>query len=165
MGNICSGAKTEANRTSALDPATDRTFHFRLSSKHDGSTTIDLTVDALIDGKWERQTASFQMPGFRQYLVSLVVCQHYYLVANARERNVPLKTIDGDITITTGKDWIVKCFEGDFCLKLDAPKDKWTSVAPKNALEYCKERMKLCPVSKNLPPGTDKQIQVRLAEY
>jgi len=104
------------------------------------------------------------MPGFRQSLVSLVVCQHFYLVANAKERNMPLKSIEGEITIITGKDWIMKSFEGDFVSSLDAPKAEWETKAKPEGLQYCMERMKLCPVSKNLAACTDKKIEVRFMD-
>ena len=44
--------ETEMKTTIALDPETDRTFHFRITSKHDqeDTKTKDLTIDALIDG-------------------------------------------------------------------------------------------------------------------
>jgi hypothetical protein len=47
------------------------------------------------------------MPGFRIYLISLLLCQHFYLVANAREKAIPLQQVEADFLVTTSSDWIV----------------------------------------------------------
>ena len=158
--------ETEMKTTITLDPETDRTFHFRITSKHDqeDTKTKDLTIDALIDGEWERQVPSFTLPGFRQYLISLVYCQQFYLIANAKERNIPLKLVQGEVTISTGQDWIMKQFQGSFNIELYGSKDTWTKLAKEEDLDYCKQRMKLCPVSKNLPKHTEKIITVELQD-
>lgn len=167
MGNqVCAGTKAESTKqTAVMDPSTDRYFHFRLFSLHDKDlNTKDFTIEALSNGTWEKQTPSFSMPGFRQYLVSLVVCQHFYLIANAKERDIPIQTVEGEITITTGKDWIIKEFEGSFVLGLDpsVSNDVCKVKASPDNLNYCRERMTLCPVSKNLPAGTNKNITICL---
>ena len=66
----------------------ERTFPFRLRSSHAAPdrATQDLVVEFLGDsGEWEPQQLSLTMPGFRIYLISLLLCQHVYLVANARD--------------------------------------------------------------------------------
>mmetsp|Transcript_6250 Transcript_6250/g.12999 ORF Transcript_6250/g.12999 Transcript_6250/m.12999 type:complete len:168 (+) Transcript_6250:146-649(+) len=161
MGNqVCTGGKSEASKQYAImDPETDRIFSFRLRSTHGKDLkTKELIIEALVNGTWEKQEASFAMPGFRQYLVSLVVCQHFYLIANAKEREIPVQEVEGEVTITTGKDWIMKQFAGTFTLGLD-PAVSAANATP-DALKYCQERMALCPVSKNLPAGTHKKITV-----
>jgi hypothetical protein len=72
----------------------ERTFQFRLRSSHPAPdrATQDLVVEFLGDsGAWELQQLSLTMPGFRIYLISLLLCQHFYLVANAREKAIPLQ--------------------------------------------------------------------------
>ena len=94
-----------------------RTFHFRLRSIHrpPERSTSDLVVEFLSDtGLWEPQQLSLTMPGFRIYLISLLLCQHFYLVANAREK----------------------------------------------AIATMQERMKLCPISRNLPDHVSKTISL-----
>ncbi len=59
------------------------------------------------------------MPGFRIYLISLLLCQHFYLVANAREKAIPLQQVEADFLVTTSSDWIVAGVEGDFRIRLD----------------------------------------------
>lgn len=86
-------------------------------------------------------------PGFRLYLLSLLLCQHHYLVANAQERRIPLRELEGTFTVITSADWILEQVTGDFRLQLDT-----------NA--FSDERMKLCPVSRNLPHSVEKRMEL-----
>ena len=61
----------------------ERNFQFRLRSSHRAPEyqTSNLVVEFLADsGLWEPQQLSITMPGFRLYLISLLLCQHFYLV-------------------------------------------------------------------------------------
>lgn len=141
-----------------------RTFRFRLRSSHrpPERTSTDLVVEFLSDsGLWEPQQLSVTMPGFRLYLISLLLCQHFYLVANAREKSIPLQQVDADFVVSTSSDWIVDSVDGDFRLHLDAaasPEDRL--MADAEALAALQERMKLCPISRNLPDSVQKRIQL-----
>jgi hypothetical protein len=142
-----------------------RTFLFRLHSSHPAPdrTTSDLVVEFLSDsGLWEPQQLSFSMPGFRIYLISLLLCQHFYLVANAREKHIPLQEVEADFTVTTSSDWIVASVEGDFRIRLDAGASaEERQLADADAIAYMQERMKLCPISRNLPDTVHKHIDLR----
>jgi hypothetical protein len=86
-----------------------RTFRFRLRSSHlpPQRHTSDLVEELLNDdGQWEPQQLSFSTPGFRIYLISLLLCQLVYLVANAQERQIPLERVEADVVVTTSSDWI-----------------------------------------------------------
>ena len=87
----------------------ERSFQFRLRSSHPAPdrATQDLVVEFLGDsGEWEPQQLSLTMPGFRIYLISLLLCQHFYLVANAREKAIPLQQVEADSVVTTSSDWM-----------------------------------------------------------
>lgn len=139
-----------------------RTFQFRLRSSHSAlaSTTQSLVVEWLSEsGAWEPQVPTLTTPGFRFYLLSLLLCQHHYLVANAAERAIPLQQVEGAFTVTTSADWILEQVNGEFHLRLDptaSPEER--SRADTGAIGYISERMKLCPVSRNLPPTVQKSI-------
>ena len=139
-----------------------RTFQFRLRSSHNAPdrATGDLVVEFLAEsGEWQAQTPSLTTPGFRLYLLSLLLCQHHYLVANAAERAIPLQQVEGAFTVTTSADWILEQVNGEFHLRLDptaSPEER--SRADTGAIGYISERMKLCPVSRNLPPTVQKSI-------
>ncbi|MEB3194647.1 MAG: hypothetical protein VKO19_05965 [Cyanobacteriota bacterium] len=143
-----------------------RTFQFRLFSSHDAPdrATGSLVVEFLAEsGEWQPQTPSLTTPGFRLYLLSLLLCQHHYLVANARERCIPLRQVEGSFTVITSADWILEQVTGDFRMQLDpGASSEERARADGEAMGYIKERMKLCPVSRNLPSSVDKQIALFL---
>lgn len=145
-----------------------RTFQFRLRSSHvaPDRATGSLVVDFLAEsGEWQPQTPSLTTPGFRLYLLSLLLCQHHYLVANAQERGIPLRQVEGSFTVTTSADWILERVVGDFRMILDAgASGEEQGRADAEAIAYIKERMKLCPVSRNLPQTVQKQIDLSLAD-
>jgi hypothetical protein len=144
-----------------------RTFRFRLRSSHQAPdrSTSNLVVEFLSDsGLWEPQQLSFSTPGFRIYLISLLLCQHFYLVANAREKQIPLRQVEADFLVTTSSDWIVAAVEGDFRIRLDAGASAGErQLADAEAIAYMQERMKLCPISRNLPEGVRKRIDLSTA--
>jgi uncharacterized OsmC-like protein len=139
-----------------------RTFRFRLRSSHlpPQRSTSNLMVELLNDdGQWEPQQLSFCTPGFRLYLISLLLCQHVYLVANAQEKRIPLERVEAEFLVTTSSDWIVAAVEGDFRIRLDpAASAEEHQLADAEAIAFMQERMKLCPVSRNLPDHVHKRI-------
>jgi uncharacterized OsmC-like protein len=144
-----------------------RTFRFRLRSRHPAPdhATTDLELEFLNEaGAWELQNPSLTTPGFRLYLLSLLLCQHFYLVANAREKHIPLEVVEGDFVVTTTADWILQAVEGDFRIRLDAAASSASrALADADAIAFIQERMKLCPVSRNLPAGVSKRIELVVA--
>lgn len=145
-----------------------RTFQFRLRSSHaapdraTGSLVVELLAES---GEWQPQTPSLTTPGFRLYLLSLLLCQHHYLVANAQERGIPLQQVEGSLTVITSADWILEQVAGDFRMVLDPGASSAEQCrADSESIAYIKERMKLCPVSRNLPQSVQKQIDLSLAD-
>jgi hypothetical protein len=144
-----------------------RLFQFRLRSSHPAPerATRDLVVEFLTpEGQWESQQLSLTMPGFRLYLISLLLCQHTYLVANARERQLPLDRVEASFEVTTSSSWIVERVAGDFRMGLDpAATAEDRERVDADAIAWMQERMTHCPISRNLPEGVPKQIGLRLA--
>jgi hypothetical protein len=142
------------------------TFRFRLRSSHGGPDrhTRSLVVELLSDsGEWQPQVPSLTTPGFRLYLLSLLLCQHHYLVANAQERAIPLQQVEASFSVITSADWILEQVSGDFRILLDpGASAEESSRADAEAIGYISERMKLCPVSRNLPGGVQKAISLQL---
>lgn len=139
-----------------------RTFRFRLQSEPDGAAdpAANLQLEFLNDRQqWEPQQLRMTMPGFRLSLISLLLCQHHYLVANAREEALSLERVTAEFAVTTGIDWIIQRVEGDFRARL-APGAEATT----QTLVHIEERMRLCPVSRNLPDAVDKHITLRLID-
>ena len=141
-----------------------RTFQFRLHSSHSAPnrSTEGLVVEFLNDQRlWEPQQLSPTMPGFRLYLISLLLCQHFHLVTEALERHIPLQQVEADFVVTTSRDWLVSAVEGDFRIRLDvsaSPEER--QLVDAGVIASIQERMLLCPVSRNLPDGVHKRIDV-----
>jgi hypothetical protein len=115
-------------------------------------------------GAWIPQVPSLTTPGFRLYLLSLLLCQHHYMVANAQERELPLLQVTGTFTVTTTADWIVQQVSGAFAMQLDpAAPEQERARASDEAIAFIAERMQLCPVSRNLTGSVDKRITLQLA--
>ena len=97
----------------------ERNFQFRLRSSHRAPKyqTSNLVVEFLADsGLWEHQQLSITMPGFRLYLISLLLCQQL------------------------------------------APGE---SAQPStDSIAFLEKRMKLCPISRNLPDSVIKNIHL-----
>jgi hypothetical protein len=69
--------------------------------------------------------------------------------------------VEADFLVTTSSDWIVAGVEGDFRIRLDAAaSDQERGLADADAIAYMQERMKLCPISRNLPDGVHKRIDL-----
>ena len=86
-----------------------------------------------------------------------------YLVANAQERGIPLRQVEGTITVITSADWILERVDGDFRMTLDSgASSEEQGRADAEAIASIKERMKLCPVSRNLPASVVKHITLSL---
>jgi hypothetical protein len=135
-----------------------RTFRFKLRSSHcpPERGTRDLVVEFLSDsGLWEPQQLSFTLPGFRIDLISLLLCQHVYLVANAHEKGIALQEVQADFNVTTSSEWIIEHVQGDFRIRIER-----NTNASNEVMAYMQERMKLCPISKNLPESVGKTITV-----
>ena len=141
-----------------------RTFQFRLHSRHTPPErqTTNLVVEYLNEqGSWEPQQLSLMLPGFRLYLNSLLLCQHFYLVANALERQIPLQAVEANFLVTTSHDWIVTAVEGDFRIRLDtSASPQQHQLVDRGVIASILERMKLCPVSRNLPAGAEKRMDL-----
>lgn len=143
---------------------TNLLFQFRLQSRH-GAAGDALSVD-FRNGElepWQPLEPSLQTPGFRLYLLSLLLCQHHYLVANAQERHLPLAAVDGVLNVTASADWMIEAVNGRFQVRLEAADGAATPELDAPTLAFLERRMKVCPVSRNLPGTVTKSIVVQAA--
>ncbi len=123
-----------------------RTFELRLASRHGlpENTVTDLEVRVLVDGQWEPLDLHLQTRGFLIFVYSVFICQHMYLHRNAGERNLVLDTVTGGFKLTASEDWLVEKVQARFEAALTS------GTATAEDVAYIVERMKNCPVSRNL---------------
>ncbi|MCP9835741.1 MULTISPECIES: OsmC family protein [unclassified Cyanobium] len=139
-------------------------FQFQLQSRH-GAAGDSLSVDFRNGDQepWQPLEPSLQTPGFRLYLLSLLLCQHHYLVANAIERHLPLAAVDGVLSVTASADWMVEAVSGTLQVRLEAAEGAATPELDEASRAFLERRMKVCPVSRNLPGTVSKSIVVEAA--
>ncbi len=135
---------------------TQRTFELRLSSLHDipENTLKKLEVQVLADGEWEPLDLNLETRGFLIFVYSVFICQHMYLHSNATELGMALDTVTGRFKLTTSEDWFVHEIHASFDVALHSGQATADDVA------YIVERMKNCPVSRNLT-NTAKHTQLQ----
>jgi hypothetical protein len=138
---------------------TNLLFQFRLQSRH-GAAGESLSVDFRTGEQepWQPLEPDLRTPGFRLFLLSLLLCQHHYL-----ERLLPLAAVDGVLSVTTSADWMIEAVNGTFQVRLEAPDGAATPVLDEPSLAFLERRMKVCPVSRNLPGTVTKSIVVQAA--
>lgn len=152
-----------------------RPFHFRLHSRPTGTepASASLQLERQNEtGAWEALIPSISTPGFRLYLGSMLICLHYHLVAEARDRGLSLRGVEGSFSATAAADWALTELRGDFQLQLEhAPEPKGTAAANASeamnadeVIEAIRERMLHCPVFRNLDPAVPRRLQLHLVQ-
>jgi hypothetical protein len=150
-----------------------RTFSFRLRSHLTGAepASASLQLERQDEtGAWEALVPSIATPGFRLYLSSMLICLHYHLVAEARERGLSLRAVEGSFRATAAADWALTELRGDFQLQLEDAAQPIGAVAanPSEAMgdaeliDAIRERMLHCPVFRNLDSSVPRTLQLQL---
>ena len=115
---------------------------------------VTLNVEALIDNVWTVLDLDTRTPGFLVYVYSMFNCQHTFLRSNATERNLMLAYSQGSILVETSEDWHLEKVDVQFEVTLAG------GDASQDDIDYIVERMRQCPVSKNLPQNIDSRTRV-----
>jgi hypothetical protein len=123
----------------------ERIFHLRSRAVHAGdeNDTVSLAMEIETDDGWSPVELGFQTPPYRAFLCSAVMCQQAYLRMNATERRLALAESHGDLRIVT-VDWFVRELIAHFRVRLRH------GAATGDDLGFISERMRDCPVSRNL---------------
>jgi uncharacterized OsmC-like protein len=123
----------------------------RLVSRYEGSENniADLAVEAFEDGAWQAFDLNTRSPGFLIFVYADFTCQHLYLRTNAAERGLILASAKGSIQMVTTEDWNLEKLQINFDVELA------NGTATSKDVDYVIERMKQCPVSKNIRGGVD----------
>jgi uncharacterized OsmC-like protein len=131
-------------------------FQLRMSASY-GSSENDiasLDVQMLNENEWEALDLNTKTPGFLIYVYSIFTCQHMFLRTNGSERNMAFASSQGEILVETSEEWIMEKVDVRFDVKLVA------GEASTDNIDYIISRMKLCPVSKNLPQAIESLTSV-----
>jgi hypothetical protein len=135
----------------------DRCFQLRLSCRYEDpdNSIADLAVEVLAHEQWEVLDVGLRTPGFLLLVYTILTCQHMYLRANCAERGIRLDASMGSIDLLASEDWAIQklriCF--DARLKSGNP--------TRGDVDHIVERMRQCPVSRNLVEVSDSRTEVR----
>jgi hypothetical protein len=138
---------------------TERSFQMRLFCRYaqPDNAVADLKVEVLADGQWKDFDLNPETAGFLVLVYAIFSCQHLYLRTNCAEQGLLLDSAEGAIELVASEDWEVQKLHINFDIKLKSVPQY------EGDLGYIIERMKQCPVSRNLKLITDSETVVRLA--
>lgn len=121
-------------------------IQLRLTSIHVGSDNeiANLDVQVFANDAWNVLDLNIETPGFLIFVYSAFICQHMYLRTNAAELGLELDSITGQFEMMTTEDWYIQDMHASFQVKLRS------GQAMANEIRHIVERMKNCPVSRNL---------------
>src|SRR5512143_3541906 len=124
----------------------ERSFRLRLSCRYEDpdNSVVDLKVEILADRQWEALDLDAYTPGFLLFVYTIFTCQHRYLRINCAEKGFRLESATGSIDLLASEDWVVQKLHVRFDVHLIS------GVPMREDVEYIVERMRQCPVSKNL---------------
>ena len=138
----------------------DRHFRLRLHCGYEqpGNAIAHLMVQKRGQDGWEEFTLNTLSPGFEIFVYAVFTCQHTYFRTNCAEQGLLLAEAEGEIELVTDADWnlvrsLVK-FHGR--LVQGEPGDA--------AISYIVERMRQCPVSRNILEIPDNQTRISFGD-
>lgn len=143
-----------------------RTFELRLHGTHEGPglSSPALSLERRSEeGNWQAQTPELTTPPFRLHLIALLLCLRFHLLAEARERQIPLSEMRATLRVTVSGSWDLETVVARFQLWL--PPDTSATGrarASAEAIQAMQERMRLSPVARNLPPAVPLTIGVEI---
>jgi len=129
----------------------------RLKSRHEGADNaiVDLEAEVLTAGGWAPLDLGLRSPGFLIFVYSAFMCQHMYMRVNAAERALLLDEVKGTFFLEAAGDWHIRdaCATFEGTLRSGTPRGE--------DIDYIRERMRVCPVSRNIDTPIRSDVQLR----
>ncbi len=123
-----------------------RHINMRLKCRYEGekNTISRLEVEHEIDSEWKVLDLDVTTPGFDVFVYAMFHCQHTYFRINCAERGLLLDSAEGDIKVSTDKDWNLLDMKVNFTGELES------GQASQADIDFIVARMQQCPVSRNV---------------
>lgn len=96
------------------------------------------------EGGWHPFSVIETTPPFTMFVYSILACQHRQLASNAAGLRLVMSSASGGIVLRAGMDWDIRTIEVEFDVELAAVE------AGKDTASRIAEKMKRCPLSRNL---------------
>jgi organic hydroperoxide reductase OsmC/OhrA len=139
---------------------TERIFKMRISCdyKEPDNTVERQQVELFKEGEWTDFDLDTGTAGFLVFVYAVLACQQMHLRLGCKDRGLKLASAAGDIEIATTADWIISRLRVNFSALLNSGEASEEDVAT------VIQRMKNCPVSKNLTfsPQAETTLEFRL---
>ena len=139
----------------------ERIFKMRLSCKYKepDNTVASQQVELFKGGEWTDFDLDTGTAGFLVFVYAVLACQQMHLRLGCKDRGLKLASAAGDIEIATTADWIISRLRVNFSAELNSGEASEEDVAT------IIQRMKNCPVSKNLTfaPQAETTLEFRLS--
>ena len=103
-----------------------------------------LQVKVYQDEEWKAFDLNAGSPGFLVFVYAVLSCQQLHMRLGCVDRGLHLDTASGEIEVVTTEDWVITRLQVDFSARLK------TGEAGAEDVASIIQRMKNCPVSKNL---------------
>lgn len=104
----------------------------------------ELVVEHHTQGRWQPLALDTATPGFDIFVYSVLTCQHLYFRVNCAERGLMLDSATGSIEVGADADWNIESLRIEFDGRLGC------GQASQQIIDALVERMRQCPVSRNL---------------
>jgi uncharacterized OsmC-like protein len=113
-----------------------------------------LQVKVFQDNEWQAFDLNVGSPGFLVFVYAVFSCQQVHMRLGCAEHGLRLDSAHGEIELTTTEDWVITGLRVDFSARLHA------GEASAEAVATIIQRMKNCPVSRNLTfsPGLETTL-------
>jgi hypothetical protein len=132
----------------------EKTFHLRSRARHVGDENEQVELELELEGAdgWQPVAFELSIPPFRGFVCAAFLCQHVHLRIHASERELLLDQVRGEFWVRT-EDWFVRELRAEFRATLRAGEPF------EDDAEFIAERMRDCPISRNLTEA-DKKTEV-----
>ncbi len=119
------------------------------------NSVAQLNVEHLVDNEWQVFDLNAESPGFSIFVYAILNCQHLYCRTNAAERGLVFERAQGEIALAADEDWRLQKVHVDVEAQLR------TGQASDDDVAFIIERMKQCPVSRNLNEISDAKTTLQ----
>jgi hypothetical protein len=134
----------------------DRQFRLRLHCGYEqpGNAVAHVMVQKQTQEGWEEFTLNTLSPGFEIFVYAVFTCQHTYFRTNCAEQGLLLAEAQGEIELVADADWNLVRSSVSFDARL------LQGEAGEAVVNYIVERMRQCPVSRNIRDIPDNQTRI-----
>jgi uncharacterized OsmC-like protein len=137
----------------------ERVFRMQMSCEYQepDNSVARLQLKVFQDREWKAFDLNAGSPGFLVFVYAVFSCQQMHLRLGCVDRGLHLDSASGEIEVVTTEDWIIAKLRVAFSAQLK------TGEASAEDLETIIQRMKNCPVSRNLTcsPHAETTLEFR----